>query len=99
MQKGWILNNTYYLNEDGIMLSGWQTIDDAQYYFDGSGKKLTNCWIGNSYVLSDGKSQKINGLVITMWMKMVFGYLLYILMNGRLWMERKSVIQIRLILL
>ncbi len=45
------------------MLSGWQTIDDAQYYFDGSGKKLTNCWIGNSYVLSDGKLAKINGLV------------------------------------
>ena len=55
MQKGWILDNTYYLNEDGIMLTGWQTIDDAQYYFDGSGKKLTSCWIGNSYVLSNGK--------------------------------------------
>lgn len=55
MQKGWILDNTYYLNEDGIMLTGWQTIDDAQYYFDGSGKKLTSCWIGNSYILSNGK--------------------------------------------
>lgn len=55
MQKGWILDNTYYLNEDGTMLTGWQTIDDAQYYFDGSGKKLTSCWIGNSYVLSNGK--------------------------------------------
>ena len=58
MQKGWILDNSYYLDENGVMLSGWQNIDGDDYFFNASGYKLRNCWIGNNYLLEDGKMAK-----------------------------------------
>lgn len=58
MQKGWILDNSYYLDENGVMLSGWQNIDGDDYFFNGSGYKLRNCWVGNNYLLEDGKMAK-----------------------------------------
>lgn len=57
-QKGWILDNSYYLDENGVMLSGWQNIDGDDYFFNASGYKLRNCWIGNNYLLEDGKMAK-----------------------------------------
>ena len=58
MQKGWILDNSYYLDENGVMLSGWQNIDGDDYFFNASGYKLRNCWIGNNYLLEDGEMAK-----------------------------------------
>lgn len=66
MMTGWILDNgrKYYLNPvsdgtKGKMYVGWQIIDGQWYYFntisDGTrGAMLTNTWIDNYYVNSDG---------------------------------------------
>ena len=38
MVTGWLqLSHWYYLTESGAMVTGWYTVDDIQYYFDGSG--------------------------------------------------------------
>lgn len=45
MHKGWLqLGNTwYYLNDNGVMVTGLQTIRGYRYYFLGSG-----AWVGNT---------------------------------------------------
>ncbi len=52
--------NTYYLNAEGRMLTGWQTVDDgngdsARYYFNANGVMLEGVsWIGKDrYVFRD----------------------------------------------
>ena len=38
--RGWadIDGKRYFLQQDGTMLTGWQTIDGLLYYFDASGR-------------------------------------------------------------
>lgn len=38
MQKGTLINdgsNSYYMNDDGTVYTGWRTMDGKKYYFDG----------------------------------------------------------------
>lgn len=55
MQTGWILNHTYYMGSDGAMLRGWQKINGSYYHFTGSGVVEKSRWLGNYYLLEDGK--------------------------------------------
>ena len=70
MQTGWLTVNKvqYYLDTSGAMRTGWYEIESETgknwYYFDASGAMLKSRWVGNYYVLSDGKmavSQYITG--------------------------------------
>ena len=45
---------TYYFNSNGYMLTGWQKIKDNYYFFTTSGAMVTNAWVGNYYLGSDG---------------------------------------------
>ncbi len=58
---GWqfINNHWYYLNPisdgtKGKMYTGWQLINGKWYYFNEEGTLLTDTWIDNYYVNSDG---------------------------------------------
>ena len=47
-------NQTYYFDASGYMVIGWQKINDKFYYFNASGAMVTNTWVGNYYLGSDG---------------------------------------------
>ncbi len=36
--------NTYYINKDGVKVTGWKTIKKKRYYFDKNGVMLKNKW-------------------------------------------------------
>lgn len=36
------------------MATGWQRVDGAYYYFDGSGAMLRDCWVGDYYLTGSG---------------------------------------------
>lgn len=60
--SGWILyeEKTYYLDKNGVMKTGWQKDNGTWYYLDQeNGHLLTNKWIDNYYVNSDGEMVKI----------------------------------------
>ena len=42
MMVKWVQVNTdwYYMDEHGVMVTGWLTIDDVKYYFAADGKML-----------------------------------------------------------
>ena len=59
-----ILDNTYYFNESGVMVTGWQKIKGKWYYFNTDGSMQTG-WVksdGKYYYLSpsDGSMQTEN---------------------------------------
>ena len=37
-------NQTYYFNQDGVMVTGWQTINNATYHFNDEGAMETSTW-------------------------------------------------------
>ena len=47
-------NQTYYFDANGYMVIGWQNINGKFYYFNASGAMVTNTWVGNYYLGSDG---------------------------------------------
>ena len=47
-------NQTYYFDSNGYMLTGWQKIKGNYYFFNTSGAMVTNAWVGNYYLGSDG---------------------------------------------
>lgn len=53
---GWlnIDNMCYYIEEDGTIATGWREIDGVSYYFTDNGRMLTNQWIDNKYVGTNG---------------------------------------------
>ena len=56
MQIGMIKINgkKYYFNSKGVMQTGWKTIANKKYYFNEKGVMLTNQWVGNKWVGSNG---------------------------------------------
>lgn len=49
-------SDTYFFNSDGVMVNDWQEQDGYDYYFAlDSYKMVTNSWVGNYYVGSDGR--------------------------------------------
>ena len=36
------------------MATGWQQIDGAYYYFNGSGVMQRDCWVGDYYLTGSG---------------------------------------------
>ena len=62
LAKGWILqdNNVYFINNDGIMETGWIKNENSWYYLDYStGILAKNRWVDNYFVDKDGKMTKI----------------------------------------
>lgn len=63
MVKGWqnreglnsSTKNWYYFDSNGHMLTGWNDIGDATYYFNASGHRVSNAWEGAYWLGSDGK--------------------------------------------
>ncbi len=44
----------YYFDAYGYMKTGWLYVDNAWYYLNASGVMVTDCWIGNCYIGSNG---------------------------------------------
>ena len=71
--KGWCIynNDKYYVDQDGYILEGFNTIDGKRYYFEEGSGKLLYWWHSkdgkNFYQYGDGSIkeglQKINGLM------------------------------------
>lgn len=57
-------NQTYYFNQDGAMVTGWQTINNATYHFNEEGAMETSTW-------ADGDNARYylgeNGAALTGW--------------------------------
>ena len=47
-------SSTYYFNDAGAMLTGWQKIDGSWYCFASSGAMYSNCYVGSYWMGSDG---------------------------------------------
>ena len=56
-ENKWI-SNTYYMKKSGAMSIGWVELGEDYYYFNSSGQKVTNKWIGNYYLKTDGVMAK-----------------------------------------
>ena len=56
MVKGWVErpDGWYYTNNEGIMQTGWQTINGKKYYFYSSGLMATNTVINGYKIGADG---------------------------------------------
>ena len=56
MVTGWkkLSNKWYYLDSNGAMVIGWKWIAKKCYYFDKNGVMVSDTWIGDDYVDSDG---------------------------------------------
>lgn len=55
--SGWeeIAGGRYYFDNAGWMVTGWIQLDQDWYYLDGSGAMVSNTWIGNYFLKSDGR--------------------------------------------
>ncbi len=51
--------NVYYLDKNGVMKTGWIKSSGSWYYMNDKGILVTDAWIDNYYVNSDGKMTKI----------------------------------------
>ena len=67
MQTGWLEQDGkwYYLNTDnggtknyGKMVTGWKTIKNKRYFFDGNGIMAANTWVDGCYVSDSGAMVK-----------------------------------------
>ena len=59
--SGWISydGDTYYLDKNGVMKTGWAKVNSSWYYLnEENGKLVTDKWIDNYYVNSDGEKTK-----------------------------------------
>lgn len=56
LKNQWLVDKgkKYYLNENGIMVTGWLKLGDKWYYFDDSGAMLTNQWVDDGKYWVDG---------------------------------------------
>lgn len=57
--------NTYYLDDEGVRVTGWKKIDQKRYFFDKNGILQTSKWVKrgqNSYYLDE------SGAAVTGWM-------------------------------
>ena len=56
MKTGWLnyKDNWYYLDANGSMKTGWLEYRDNWYYLDENGKMLTDQWVNDRYLDSDG---------------------------------------------
>lgn len=66
MKTGWLYNigNWYYLDSNGLKVIGWKKINSEWYYFDSKGIMLSNQWVGDYFLKSDGTmavSQWVDG--------------------------------------
>ena len=50
-----INGNTYYFNQRGYMQTGWQKVGDDWYYFSSDGAMKASAWVGDYYLLDDGR--------------------------------------------
>ena len=46
---------TYYFNADGTVHTGWLDLKGDRYFFSESGAMLTSQWIGDKYLMKNGK--------------------------------------------
>ncbi len=46
---------TYYFDADGTVHTGWLDLKGDRYFFSESGAMLTSQWIGNKYLMKNGK--------------------------------------------
>lgn len=46
---------TYYFNSDGTVHTGWLELNGDCYFFASSGAMLCKQWVGNKYLLKNGK--------------------------------------------
>ena len=51
-------NDTYYLDNNGVLKTGWLKAGGSWYYFDDDGKLATDKWVDNYYVNSNGEKTK-----------------------------------------
>ena len=49
---------TYYFNADGTVHTGWLDLKGDRYFFSESGAMLTSQWIGDKYLMKNGKMAK-----------------------------------------
>lgn len=47
-------NETYYIDENEIMVTGWKLIEDNWHYFEETGEMVRNRWIGDYYLDENG---------------------------------------------
>ena len=57
---------TYYFNADGTVHTGWLDLKGDRYFFSESGAMLTSQWIGNKYLMKNGKMAEAAGWTTTM---------------------------------
>lgn len=49
-----INNEWYWFGSNGYMKTGWVNVSGTWYYMDASGRMLSNRWVGNYYLKSNG---------------------------------------------
>ena len=64
-----INNRSYYLAEDGTMITGWLNLNDTYYYFDTTAGDNFGAMLKNSWIRHDGKYFYFdqNGVMVTGW--------------------------------
>lgn len=48
----------YFSRKTGKMVKGWASIDKQKYYFDSTGKMITEQWVGGRYLQANGQMAK-----------------------------------------
>ena len=57
MKTGWVKDGSwYYLDETGVMKTGWKQVDGNWYYLNGSGAMKASQWfeVGGKWYYVDG---------------------------------------------
>lgn len=56
LKDSWIIqdNSWCYVDSNGSIATGWKNILDHWFYFDNDGKMVTNRWVDNYYIGSNG---------------------------------------------
>ena len=57
--------NSYYLDDDGVMMTGWQKINEDWYYFHDSGAMVTGWYpVGDHWYYFDGNGRMKTGIQV-----------------------------------
>lgn len=56
LKSAWVTwkGDRYYMGADGVMVTGWQTIDRLEYFFHESGARAVDEWIDGLFLNMDG---------------------------------------------
>ena len=82
--NGWLtLNSNKYYFVNYFMVTGWNKISGANYYFDSNGRMQKNCWVSGHYLGSNGKA-------LTGW-QTLSGYRYFFDGNGKMYTGLKTV--------